>query len=203
MRTTIVTLAAGNHSRIAEETLGNKAKYASLHGYSLVSFGQKLDQSRPAAWSKILAIESVIRSSDLVAWMDADAVVVDMDQKIEPMVDSGIDVAIAAENGSDGTIHPNSGFIVFRNTPDVIELLRQWWNSPGDESEASIGTENGGPWDQPHLRRLLRIRGGDMGIAVLGDAFNARPSRRGWKFLVHPLGGSAEDKLDKLRPFLK
>lgn len=67
-----------NYNGILELTWNNKQKYAQKHGYRLENGSHLLDRSRPPAWTKILAVQSLLDSKskegtdhcDWVMWLD-------------------------------------------------------------------------------------------------------------------------------------
>ncbi|KXZ46638.1 hypothetical protein GPECTOR_42g849 [Gonium pectorale] len=64
----------------------NKRAYAALHGYTFVDASELLDASRPASWSKIPAVLSVLDSYDWVFWNDADTVITNTSLPLEALL---------------------------------------------------------------------------------------------------------------------
>ncbi|KAG2487085.1 hypothetical protein HYH03_014330 [Edaphochlamys debaryana] len=64
----------------------NKRAYAARHGYTYVDASGLLDTSRPASWSKIPAVLSVLADHDWVFWMDADTLVTNLSQPLEALL---------------------------------------------------------------------------------------------------------------------
>jgi hypothetical protein len=65
-----------NFDGLLELTWKNKQDYADKHGYHLYNESDMLDQSRPPSWSKIVAVERLLREENCtwVFWLDADTV---------------------------------------------------------------------------------------------------------------------------------
>jgi hypothetical protein len=69
-------LAWRNFDGLLELTWKNKQDYADKHGYHLYNESDMLDKSRPPSWSKIVAVERLLREENCtwVFWLDADTV---------------------------------------------------------------------------------------------------------------------------------
>jgi hypothetical protein len=65
-----------NFDGLLELTWKNKQDYADKHGYHLYNESDMLDKSRPPSWSKIVAVERLLREEKCtwVFWLDADTV---------------------------------------------------------------------------------------------------------------------------------
>jgi hypothetical protein len=65
-----------NFDGLLELTWKNKQDYADKHGYHLYNESDMLDKSRPPSWSKIVAVERLLREENCtwVFWLDADTV---------------------------------------------------------------------------------------------------------------------------------
>eukprot|EP00198_Chlamydomonas_reinhardtii_P012687 XP_001702024.1 predicted protein [Chlamydomonas reinhardtii] len=87
---------AAQFSGLLDITGPNKQQYAALHGYRYVDASDLLDRSRPASWSKILAVLSVLDSCDWVFWVDADTLITNMSTPLERLLPAGPAWAAAA-----------------------------------------------------------------------------------------------------------
>lgn len=198
----LVTICDETQQDYGLHTTANKYRYCVRHGYTLIAHTRTLFPARPTAWSKILAIRDALKAHDIVLWTDADAAIVDQEADLSRWCsEPEIEMIIAAENGSVGYVHGNSGVLIFRRTERVFKLLDDWWNAPPDDSPVNIGSMGGGPWDQKWLLRLLREDPTRVSMAIAGDELNAAPHRVGWKFIVHPFGMAHEEKLNVLRQY--
>ncbi|MGH7139679.1 MAG: class I SAM-dependent methyltransferase [Pirellulales bacterium] len=75
MKIALVTLSAGEEfERMAALVNGPKRRFCERWGYDFVEFHELLDAQRPAAWSKIRAVERVLPEYDWVVWCDVDTV---------------------------------------------------------------------------------------------------------------------------------
>jgi galactosyl transferase GMA12/MNN10 family len=109
------------------DTFPNHEMYAKKHGYTIVDNSSILDQSRPPAWSKILAVQAMMKDFNClwVMWLDADVVIMDSTIKIESLLPSEkhIDLIVT----TDRRFTANSGSWIIRNSPWGREFLTEWW----------------------------------------------------------------------------
>ena len=130
---------------VANLTFGNLKAYADRHGYTFVDASALIDTRRPPAWSKILAVQSLLQAPqktttildndskvplcDWVFWIDADIVVMNSSIRIEsflPTPETGIDLLVT----TDRRLTANSGAWLIRNTKWSRSFLNKWWNMP-------------------------------------------------------------------------
>jgi galactosyl transferase GMA12/MNN10 family len=110
-------------------TKSNKQKYADRYGYHVFDGSGHYDPSRPPAWSKIRAVQALLigpERCDWVLWMDADAVIMNSNIRIEDFLpaDSSKDMIVVSDkNGG-----YNSGVFLFRNSMWSTQFLEEWWN---------------------------------------------------------------------------
>ena len=126
--------------------------YADKHGYTLVDFSSHIDSSRPPAWSKIKAVQSLLppkdgkssirsprkdsansiddhRSCDWIFWMDADTIIMNSSIRIESFLPKTDDTLIDLIVTMDRRFTANSGAWLLRaNSTWSREFLEQWWN---------------------------------------------------------------------------
>ncbi|KAG2432346.1 hypothetical protein HYH02_012920 [Chlamydomonas schloesseri] len=96
----VVNARAAQFSGLLDITGPNKQQYAALHGYRYVDASALLDRTRPASWSKIPAVMSVLDSCDWVFWVDADTLITNMSTPLERLLPAGPVWAAAA--GAEG-----------------------------------------------------------------------------------------------------
>ena len=76
------------YKNIAEDVFANKEAYCAVNNYTPRMFKESLDLTRPAAWSKIKAIQQCLEEGfDWVFWQDADCFVMNMNKRLEPLVE--------------------------------------------------------------------------------------------------------------------
>ncbi|KAG2423866.1 hypothetical protein HXX76_015024 [Chlamydomonas incerta] len=97
----VVNARASQFSGLLDITGPNKQQYALLHGYRYVDASDLLDRTRPASWSKIPAVLSVLDSSDWVFWVDADTLITNMSTPLEQLLPAGPAWAVVAAAGGE------------------------------------------------------------------------------------------------------
>jgi hypothetical protein len=102
----------------------NTINYCFNHGYSYHSYNKSLNETRPAAWSKILAIKEQLCNYDWVLWLDSDARIMNHDIKIENLIDNKYCFIFPKENEIF-----NSGIFLIKNCIESIFWLNCIWET--------------------------------------------------------------------------
>lgn len=71
---------------LMSRVLKNRGEYSRLHGYSIVVANDILDQSKPPAWSKLLAADKYLDKYDYLMYIDMDIVIMNMTVKAEHFI---------------------------------------------------------------------------------------------------------------------
>jgi hypothetical protein len=103
----------------------NREKYARLHGYRVVLANDALDASRPAAWSKLKAVDQHLKSFDYVMYVDMDVVIMNMEVPIENFLDPLLDKDFIMTEDWNG---PNTGVWIVRQSNWSHWFLQTAWN---------------------------------------------------------------------------
>lgn len=92
------------------------------NGYDIFIYHDVLDPSRPAAWSKIIAIQRHLKNYDWLYWSDADSLVMNMSVKLENLIDDKFNLIISREEAN-GNL--NTGSFLIRNCEWSETLLKR------------------------------------------------------------------------------
>lgn len=144
----VATLYTPEIADFGKRTANIVARYARRHGYQAVIASEVLDAARPPAWSKLLLIEQCLvdhPSCDWLMWIDADAVITNLAQRLEDMVDESVDFLVA-EDRSASTI--NTGVFFVRNCPAVLRMLRLAYGK--------VEFLDHPCWEQPAVEKAMR-----------------------------------------------
>ena len=144
-RIAIVSLYDQNYKHIGQHSDENKRKYAKKHGYDVFIYHNILDTKRPAAWSKILAIQKHLSDYDWIYWSDADSLIMNTDMRLENFIDDKIDLIIS-KGCYDGNL--NTGSFLLKNSPWSHALLKKIY--------AQEGFINNSLWEQAALQHLMK-----------------------------------------------
>jgi hypothetical protein len=114
----------------------NHHEYANKHGYSYIKkiVSNEDYQNWHPTWIKIDVIKTYLEIFDYVVWIDADAVFVNQEIKIEDLIDSNIDLVIPKleidrVSGNVWT-STSTGFMIWKNSDWSFNILNELWNNP-------------------------------------------------------------------------
>lgn len=127
MKKVLCTLGIGPHEELLEIVRPTFEAYATRHGYDFVFETGSLDPTRPAPWSKIVLIQRLLRSYDLVLWIDADAVIVDGSIDIADALPKRATFGLVAHETPEGPEIPNSGVVLIRSSRKARRFLDRVW----------------------------------------------------------------------------
>jgi hypothetical protein len=116
----------------------NHHEYSNKHGYSYIKEIVKNDDytNWHPTWIKIDVLKKYLPLYDYVVWIDADAVFVNQDIKIEVLISDGIDLVIPKlemdrVSGNMWT-HTTTGFMIWKNSEWSNNMLNTLWSEPKD-----------------------------------------------------------------------
>jgi mannan polymerase II complex MNN10 subunit len=142
----IVSLFDAGYKEIGQYSDWNKKAYAKKHGYDIYLHHELLDQSRPGAWSKILALQLHLSDYEWIYWSDADSLIMNDDIKLESIIDNNYNLIISQEATKKNL---NSGSFLIKNCEWAHQLLKDIYLQ-----EQFIHAY--GYWEQAALKHLLR-----------------------------------------------
>jgi len=126
----ICSLATGRHCELLAESAPTLAAYAQRHGWSLVLSSERLGD-RPASWTKITLVQELLSHYEFVFWVDADALIVDLDRDILAEINDDADIWFARhpqDRNPEATVL-NAGIFLARSSPFTRDLLAAMWAS--------------------------------------------------------------------------
>tara|TARA_R110000772_G_scaffold20466_5_gene56936 strand:- start:94426 stop:95115 length:690 start_codon:yes stop_codon:yes gene_type:complete len=115
----------------------NHLKYSQKHNYSYLS--QIVDENdytdRHLTWIKIDIIKKKLPFYDYIVWIDADAIFMDMDIKIENFLKDDPNLVLPKmvidKNTGNVWTSCSTGFMVWKNCEWSLNLLNDLWDNPG------------------------------------------------------------------------
>jgi len=121
MKIAILTLVVGDDyiKRMHYSNLSKK-EYCKKHSYTFIDDTSIIDKSRPIAWSKILLIKKYLHLFDYVVWIDADAMILNMEHKIEDKIHftEKKDICVTTVSGM-----INTGVMIIKNSLNSLKIL--------------------------------------------------------------------------------
>ena len=97
MKILVLTLSTPNILEYSKYTSAINKKYCKTHSYDFINYTHTLDDTRHPAWSKIKAIQKHINNYDWIMWIDADAIFLNQNIKIESLLDEEYNVIISKD----------------------------------------------------------------------------------------------------------
>ncbi len=124
----VITFYDAGFARFGDLAWAGICAYAERQGLDSARFSQR-KTDRPAPWEKIICIqESLDAGYDFVLWIDADAMIVDLEADIRREIDGSPDkdfFLVRHEIG--GGLSPNTGVIAVRNSERAKAALKRIW----------------------------------------------------------------------------
>jgi hypothetical protein len=124
----LCSLAVGPQERLLRLARGSFERYAQRHGYALDLRTELLSDERPPPWSKVLLLQELLDTHELVLWIDADAVVVDGSKDIAGDLADDHFLGLV-EHSYDEVTMPNTGVLVLRRGDQAKRFLQDVWNA--------------------------------------------------------------------------
>jgi hypothetical protein len=157
--------ATGSFTALLEVSAPALERYARRHRWDLVVSREDLAAGRPAPWGKLPLVRSLLVDYDVVAWLDADAIIVDPDSDLADELEPDKDLYLVEHWGGDPyEQRANSGVFMVRAGEWASRLLddvwrredlshHQWWENAalmellGYDIEASpVRRDEANPW---------------------------------------------------------
>lgn len=115
----------------------NHLNYSLKHGYTFhCEIIQEFLTDRNQTWHKIHLIKKYLQNYDYVAWIDADAVFINDNIKLEDFIYPNIDLVLPEMQIDKRTglqlTKTSTGFMIWKNCDWSLNLLNDMWNNSGD-----------------------------------------------------------------------
>lgn len=128
MRRVICTQATGAFVDLLDIARPSLEAYADRYGWDLRISTDDTAEGRPPAWGKVPILRGALERYDLVAWIDADAIIVNQDCDIAGELRRGKHLYLVEHHGPTGEVTANTGVFMLRSTRWARRLLEQVWN---------------------------------------------------------------------------
>ena len=131
-RAVICCLATGRHRELMAESAPSMVAYARRHDWSVVLTSEPLNGERPPSWGKLQLIRELMSTYEYVFWVDADAIIVDLDRDLLAEIDTAVSDIWFARHPQDrdpGATELNAGVFAVHSTDWSRRLLTEVWNA--------------------------------------------------------------------------
>jgi hypothetical protein len=153
-RKALATIGAGPYAALLELGLPALEAYADRHGWALELGEGELADGRPPSWAKVPHLLELVERYELVAWLDADTLVVDGRRDLELELRAGRDLYLVEHTvelaGGRRQVTANAGVMLLRSGPWARALLEAVW--------AQVELVEHVWWENAALMRLLGYR---------------------------------------------
>ncbi len=179
MKIAICSLAIGkDFKRAVFPSQYTKVLYCQKHGYDYIEDETVYDKSRPIAWSKILLIQKYLDKYDYIVWIDADAMIMNFDHKLEDKITKFM------EDKDMMVISPypriNTGVWFLKNTDYTHTFLTRLYNMTEFTDETKYGD-----WEQNAFIHLVETDE-DVTRRVKVLPHEYEPEIQSYWFAFHP-----------------
>lgn len=110
---------------LMDRVIKNREDYAARHNYVVVTANDMLDKSRPAAWSKLRAVDHYLHNFDYIAYIDMDVVIMNSALPLSVFIDLQPNADFIMTEDWNGI---NTGVWITKNTPFARWFLQTAWN---------------------------------------------------------------------------
>jgi hypothetical protein len=196
LRIGIISMTDEKYKPVVELTIHVNAQYAQYHGYIFGIKQREKESWAETVWEKIPILREYLSQFDWLMWIDADAMVMDHRVKIEDLIEKAgeeKDLIISADlNGL------NAGVFLLRN----CEWSHQYLKHVDEHKPNYIGLKYP---EQMAMDACIPYGTNLQHVAYLPQWL----LNQFWiqwipgDFIIHHSGGSVEDKVKGLTPFLE
>lgn len=144
-RKVLVTLAAGKYLQLLDMSRITFIDYAKKWDYDFVEVKESWDESRPYAWTKLLAIRDLLDKYDFVFYVDSDALILRDDIDVATIAHTDFAWPVGPVNGR---ICPSAGIMAIRSSESSKKLF--------DLAYCQNDLIYNGWWEQAALMRILQ-----------------------------------------------
>lgn len=204
MKIGVLTITNDHYMPVVHVTHAVNFAYCSSHGYEFHPVHIKPASWAETVWSKIPEIAAFLPQYDWLMWIDADAIVMTHSVMLETLIEAcheGSDLIISKdypESGRIGDLGINCGVFLIRN----CEWSHQYLKHVDEHKPNYIGLRFP---EQMAMEACIPYGFNLQHIAYLPN-WLLNQFWRTWQpgdFVAHHAGGSVEDKVKGLTPFLE
>jgi hypothetical protein len=192
MKIGVITIYDRHYDPVTEVTFPVVRSYCKSHGYLFKSVYSQPESWAEAVWEKIPVLRDHLQYFDWLMWIDADAMVMNHTIRLERLIDSAYENAHLIISRDENGL--NAGVFLLKNCDDSMKFLEEV------DSKKSEFISRRYP-EQEAMQDCLRYLGTAYVPTWVLNQFWCT-----WMpgdFIIHHAGGSVEDKVKGLTPFLE
>ena len=155
-------------------------------------------------WRKLELVRENFFDCDYLLWIDADCLFIDMNRKLESLIDGVSDFFITKED------FVQAGCFLIKNTKEVSKFLDNWWNKGNIDEYWETYKDENGIYNAPNNDNVVLIDILDnvehsiivkylnnMEFITKHVHFYSNPN----PFIAHMVGSAEEEKLSFMKQF--
>lgn len=135
----VCSIGSGPYRRLLDLTAKTFDAYTSRNNYKLELRWSAPDDDRPPAWAKVDLIRELLERNDIVLWLDADAIVMDLTIDIRTELSADAWMYLVRHETAEGLV-PNTGVWMLARTAESLRFLdavaaaksfekHKWWEN--------------------------------------------------------------------------
>ena len=121
----IVALATPNMKSMTDLSFANHKFYAEKHGYNYICYSDSMVDLKYVTWNKVYVLLNYINSFKYVVWIDADAIITNMDISIESVIAKQESKHLHVCDDI-GNWRLNTGVMIWENCEWSKQVLEDW-----------------------------------------------------------------------------
>lgn len=140
MKIAITTLYTPEIADFSKEAVKNFRMYCDAHGYDLFAYEESLIDGLRGNWCKPKVLLDHINDYDYIVWLDSDIAILDINRKLEEIIEPHKEKLFIATDDMGGW-KLNNGFMIFKNTKFVRDLLSILWKQQSGLKDKERGDQ--------------------------------------------------------------
>jgi hypothetical protein len=140
MKIAITTLYTPEIADFSKEAVKNFRMYCDLHDYDLFAYEESLIDGLRGNWCKPKVLLDHINDYDYIVWLDSDIAILDINRKLEEIIEPHKEKLFIATDDMGGW-KLNNGFMIFKNTKFVKDFLSILWKQQSGFKDKERGDQ--------------------------------------------------------------
>ena len=140
MKIAITTLYTPEIADFSKEAVKNFKMYCDAHGYDLFAYEESLIDGLRGNWCKPKVLLDHINDYDYIVWLDSDIAILNIERKLEEIIEPHKEKLFIATDDMGGW-KLNNGFMIFKNTKFVRDLLSILWKQQSGFKDKERGDQ--------------------------------------------------------------
>lgn len=185
----LMALATPNMREMTNVSYANHKHYAKKFDYSYFTYFDSMVDINFVTWNKVFALKKHLQEYDYLIWIDADAIITNMNISIESIIEKQPNKSLYVCDDIGGW-RLNTGVMIWKNTEWSQNIIEKWTKM--EKLKHNQGAE------QQQLIHLLRKEDNNCSNWHVFNRheFNTHPKEhKGGDFILHMMGLSGHERI--------